>query len=117
MKNRYWIMLFGVILALCLALVLLPTDDIATSQASIRSGNQMMTVNLLQPQELTFEAEDGGYNIVTIKDGMIAVTEADCPDQYCVRQGFCNSGEQIVCLPHRLVISFVGESEIDGAVG
>ena len=117
MKNRYWIMLFGVILALCLVLVLLPANDTTASQASIRSNHTVITVNLWEPQELTFEAEDGGYNIVTIKDGMIAVTEADCPDQYCVRQGFCNSGEQIVCLPHKLVISFIGDSEIDGFVG
>ena len=117
MKNKHWIMLFGAVFALCLVLVLFPAGAAPSTRASIRSGSKVMTVDLLQSQELTFESENGGYNIVTIKDGKIAVTEADCPDQYCVRQGFCNSGEQIVCLPHKLVISFVGDSEIDGAVG
>jgi len=73
--------------------------------------------NLRQAQELIFDTDDGGYNIVTVQGGKIAVTEANCPDQYCVKQGFCNSGKQIVCLPHKLVITFLGESEIDGAVG
>ena len=117
MKNKYWILIFCAVFALCLVLVLLPAGGTPSTSASIRSGNQTMTVDLQKPQELTFVSEDGGYNIVTIKDGKIAVTEANCPDQYCVRQGFCNSGEQIVCLPHKLVISFIGDSEIDGIVG
>ena len=117
MRSKYWIMIFGAILAVCLVLVFIPADDTPALQAQIRSEDSVVIVDLLQPQELVFEAAGGGYNIVTVKGGKIAVTEANCPDQYCVRQGFCNSGEQIVCLPHKLVISFMGESEIDGAVG
>ena len=117
MKSKYWIMIFGAILAVCLVLVFIPADDTPALQAQIRSEDSVVIVDLLQPQELVFNSSDGGYNIVTVKGGKIAVTEANCPDQYCVRQGFCNSGEQIVCLPHKLVISFMGESEIDGAVG
>ena len=117
MKNKYWIMLFGAIFAVCLVCMLLPVDNDAATKAQIRSEDAVVTVNLYQEQQLIFDTEDGGYNIVTVRDGKIAVTEANCPDQYCVRQGFCNSGAQIVCLPHKLVISFLGESEIDGAVG
>ena len=117
MKSKYWILIFGAILALCLVLVLLPTQNAPSELAQIKYGSKTTTVDLRMDQEMVFESADGGYNAVTVKDGKIAVTEANCPDQYCVRQGFCNSGAQIVCLPHRLVISFLGESEIDGAVG
>ena len=110
-------MIFGAIFALCLALALLPSQDAPMELAQIKYGDKTTTVDLLINQELVFENKDGSYNAVTVKDGKIAVTEANCPDQYCVKQGFCNSGEQIVCLPHKLVISCVGESEIDGAVG
>ena len=117
MKNRYWIMIFGAVFLLCLALALLPSLEASSELAQIKYGNETMTVNLQVDQKMVFESKDGSYNAVTVRDGKIAVTEANCPDQYCVKQGFCNSGEQIVCLPHKLVISFVGESEIDGAVG
>ena len=117
MKNKYWIMIFAAVFLLCLALALLPTSDVPAAQARIKYGEKITTVDLRVDQEMVFEAGDGSYNAVTVRDGKIAVTEANCPDQYCVKQGFCNSGEQIVCLPHKLVISFVGESEIDGAVG
>ena len=117
MKNKYWIMVFGAVFALCFVLALLPSLSVPAELARIKSGDRIITVDLQENQEFTLEAEDGGYNTVTVKNGKIAVTEADCPDQYCVKQGFCNSGEQIVCLPHKLVISFLGESEIDSAVG
>ena len=117
MKNKYWILIFGAVLALCLFLSMLPFFASPASQAQIKSDIRIITVNLSEDQSFTLEAEDGGYNTVTVKDGKIAVTEANCPDQYCVKQGFSNSGAQIVCLPHKLVITFLGETEIDGALG
>ena len=46
--------------------------------------------------------------------------EAPCPDQICVRhRRIQNTGEQIVCLPGRILIEIEGEreDEIDGIVG
>ena len=117
MGNKYWIAVIGVVFALCLALVFIPKNERPAQQAQITNeGKIIRTLNLGEAQEFTVTA-GGGFNRITVKDGKIAVTEADCPDQYCVRQGFCNSGAQIVCLPHRLVITFLGETEVDGAVG
>lgn len=46
-----------------------------------------------------------GNNTVTIKDGTVSVTEADCPDKICVKQGTIqNDKETIICLPHKLVV-------------
>ena len=117
MKNRYWIMILGAIVVLCLALVLIPADTEPAARAQITSEGKVIRILDMKIDEEFTVTTDGGYNIITVRDGKVAVTEADCPDKYCVRQGFCNGGEQIVCLPHKLVISFLGESEIDGAVG
>ena len=117
MKNKYWIMLIGAVFALCLAFVLLPSKGAPAQRAQVVSeGSVLRIVDLNIDQEFTVTVA-GGSNTITVKDGKIAVTEADCPDHYCVKQGFCNQGAQIVCLPHALVISFLGESEIDSAVG
>ena len=117
MKNKYWILIFGVIFAACLLLMLLPKNAEPAARAQVVSDGKIVRIaDLGTEQEFTVTV-DGGYNVVSVKDGKIAVTAADCPDQYCVRQGFCNSGAQIVCLPHKLVITFLGETEIDGAVG
>ena len=114
MKNKYWIMLLGAIAAWCLTLTFASAPNSEAKTAQIKSGDQIITVDLRIDREFTLEAAAGGYNTVAVKGGKIAVTEADCPDQYCVQRGFCGSGTPIVCLPHNLVIEFLGEQKIDG---
>ena len=117
MKTKYWIALLAGILLICICISFATMGGEAASRAQISSNGQILrTVELAIDQEFTVETEDG-YNIVTVRDGKIAVTEASCPDHYCMARGFCNSGAQIVCLPNRLVIEFLDEAEIDMVVG
>ena len=118
MKTKYWIALLAVILVVSAGasvFFFLP-GEAATVAEVISDGKTNRIVNLNADQEFTVPC-NGGFNTVSVRDGKIAVTEASCPDQYCVRQGFCNSGRDIVCLPNRLVISFAGDQEIDGQIG
>lgn len=66
--------------------------------------------------EIRLESENGGYNILVIKDGKADVTEASCPDHVCVDQRAAGrTGEAITCLPNKTVITIEGpsDSEID----
>ena len=117
LKTKYWIAILALALILCGGLSLLTLGGEEASRAQISSnGKVVRTVDLHIDQEFTIETVDG-YNVVTVKGGKIAVTEASCPDHYCMARGFCSGGTQIVCLPNRLVIEFLEEQEIDGAVG
>lgn len=62
---------------------------------------------------------EGGSNTILVEPGRIRVSEADCPDQVCVNQGFISDGTvPVVCLPHKLMIEIVGGgSEFDAAAG
>ena len=52
---------------------------------------------------------NGGTNTLVIENGTARVTEADCPDRLCVRQGAVRyTGQSIVCLPNRLVVTIEG---------
>ena len=114
MKTKTWIILFAAIAAVCILLSLPLFSQEQARFAKITSkGVEVKTIDLLVDQEFTVD----GKNTVTVKDGAIAVTWADCPDHYCMKRGFCTGGTDIVCLPNRLVISFVGEQEVDAAVG
>ena len=119
MKTKYWIILFALLLLVCTGLsmpMLLPGK--AATQAEITSQGQILkTLDLRIDQEFTVSTPEGGQNTITVKGGKIAVTEANCPDHYCMNRGFCNSGTQIVCLPNRLVISFLDGETIDAVVG
>ena len=119
MKTKFWAAILAAVLLLCAgASVLLLSPGGEASAARILSGGKLVrTVDLGVDQEFTVTTEDGGYNIITVRDGKIAVTEASCPDHYCEDRGFCSGGAQIVCLPNRLVIEFTEEQEIDGVIG
>ena len=117
MKTKYWIAILAFFLVTCIGLWALTFGGEAASRAQITSnGKVIRTVDLSIDQQFTVETKDG-CNVVTVRDGKIAVTEASCPDHYCMARGFCNSGAQIVCLPNKLVIDFLGEEEIDMVVG
>ena len=64
--------------------------------------------------EIRLESENGGYNILVIKDGKADVTEASCPDHVCVDQrAISKTGEAITCLPNKTVITIDGEDEAE----
>ena len=119
MKSRTWVVILAaaaIVCALSGLLLLLPGE--ASTQAEIISqGKVLQIVDLSVDQQFTISTDDGGTNVITVRDGKIAVTDANCPDHYCMHRGFCDSGAQIVCLPNRLVIRFLGEQEIDGVAG
>ena len=119
MKTKTWCMALGGALLVCLGLsIALLRPGTAARRAEIRSGgNLVKTVDLRVGQTFTVTAEGGGENVISVRDGKIAVTQASCPDHYCMARGYCNSGAQIVCLPNRLTITFLGEGEVDAAVG
>ena len=119
MKTKIWIIIFAALLTLCLgASFFLFTPGEASDFAEILSDGKLLhTVDLRIDRQITVSSDNGGQNVITVKDGKIAVTDATCPDHYCMNRGYCNSGTQIVCLPNRLVIRFVGQQEIDAVVG
>lgn len=56
----------------------------------------------------TIETDDGGLNILEIKDGAAVMTEANCPDGICTNHmPIKRSGESIICLPHKVVVTVV----------
>ena len=118
MKSKYYIVIFAVVLALCAVLsflFLMPRGE-ASAVEIWSDGVLIDTWSLAVNQSITVGYEDG-YNVVTVKGGKVAVTEATCPDHYCMKRGFCDGGAQIVCQPNRLVLKVVGESEVDFVVG
>ena len=57
---------------------------------------------------------NGGTNLLVIENGEAYIKEADCPDETCVRTGkIHHTGERIVCLPNRIVITVKGTSDTD----
>lgn len=61
----------------------------------------------------------GAENTIRVSPEGIAVISADCPNQVCVHQGVRSHGPQpIVCLPHKLSITFSTDANgVDAVAG
>lgn len=102
--------------------ILLQKKEAATPVARItRDGELIREIPLDEVEEsYSFVVEDElGSNTILVEHGRIRVSEADCPDQVCVNQGFISDGTvPVVCLPHKLMIEIVGGgSQFDAAAG
>ena len=114
MKTKTWITLLAAVTAVCLglSLCLLQPGKTAGAVRVISQGKVLHTLSLSEDREIEVTT-DRGTNVVTIKDGKVAVTRATCPDGYCMDRGFCSGGTQIVCLPNRVVVTVVNASDTD----
>lgn len=123
MKNLKWAAVFFLLVIACIATVVLRQSLSPTAKSAkiIQNGEVIREVILQSdtPYEFTITSPEGGYNTVRVEHGKIGITEADCPDKLCVRQGLISSGAMpVVCLPHRLSIIIDGENNgVDAVSG
>ena len=118
MKNKTWALALAVVLAVSVGLsIWLLQPGVDAQQIEIISEGKVLYTLSLAVDQVIVVTTGTGTNTVTIQDGAVAVTEASCPDHYCMQRGFCRGGADIVCLPNRLVIRFLGKQEIDGVAG
>ena len=73
-------------------------------------GERYQTLSLSKNTTIELPAGNGS-NILTIRDGAADMTDADCPDQLCVKQkAISHTGETLVCLPHKVVVKVINNS-------
>ena len=74
-------------------------------------GEQVYKHSLNEDEEtviLGANSSNGEQNVLVIKDGKAFVKSANCPDKICVsHRKISKTGETIVCLPHKVVVSVV----------
>lgn len=111
-KNIFWAVVLSALCAAALGIWLLLRALGGGTVAVIRvDGEEYERIDLSRvEQSYDFVIETQyGRNTVHVEPGGISVTEADCPDGVCVRQGVIRSGGMpIICMPHRLVIEIEG---------
>lgn len=123
-RTKTWVLLLGAAAALCLAagaLVELFRPPAVTAEVW-QDGVLLRSIDLTAvdaPWSFTVEAPNGGTNVISVEPGRVCVSQASCPDQICVRQGWVSDGVvPIVCLPNHLTIQLKGGgTQLDAATG
>lgn len=105
-------LIVGILLAAGLAAFLMYAPYGRKAAAAVvieQDGREVMRLPLSEDRTVRIESESG-YNAIHITGRGAEVTETDCPDQICQKQGEITAlGESIICLPHRLVIRLTGD--------
>ena len=117
MKTKHWVIAFAIVFLLLAGIVAwqyLGARPAGTAELWA-DGVLVRTVDLSVDGEYRIESAEG-WNLLSVRDGKLAVTAASCPDGDCVRCGPRNSDPPIVCLPNRVSIRFSEAGELDGVV-
>ena len=105
-RNDLILFLVLVGVALALSLVLYGKGSRGGIVVVQVDGKKTASYPLDRDRDVMIRVPGGGYNHLMIRDGSCYLSDADCPDQLCVKQGkIGKSGQSIICLPHRLVIT------------
>lgn len=74
-------------------------------------GQVYQELPLAGPQELVIQQGEA-RNVVCVDATGVWMSQANCPDEQCVRQGrVTRVGSTLVCLPHRVVVRLEGTRE------
>lgn len=74
-------------------------------------GTLYQTLSLSEDTTIELPTKTG-KNILKIQNGAADMTDADCPDQLCVKQKpISHTGETLVCLPHKLVVKVINNTD------
>ena len=77
---------------------------------------KVLTIDLNIDSEYTVDGELGNV-VLEVKDKKIRVKEENSPLNICSKEGFIgDSSRTLMCLPNKIIVKIVGESEIDGVV-
>ncbi len=118
-KQRFWIFILVFLIALAVvAQIFIARNQTEGDKVCIYRDNTLLyCLPLNQDTTITIPYGEDNFNTVEIKDGMVSVTDASCPDHICIHHGATNeTADPIICLPNHLIIQVEREedSNLDG---
>ena len=108
MKKNDLILLLGIILLSAIMIVclfILSNDASADIVTVTVDGEAIAEFPINEDVEYLIVDDNGGENLLIIKDGCAYIKEANCPDKVCVRTGNVQELKPITCLPNKVVVS------------
>ena len=107
--------------AAALLFFLRPAESNFLTASIVLDGETIGTYDLTGLTEpVTLTVDQAEYPVtIRLEPGRVCIGESACPSQDCVHTGWISrAGEQIICLPNRLVISLTGgQQEFDAVTG
>lgn len=93
------------------------TQKVMPKNVYIYKDSKLLYCVPLEADQIICVGQEKHSNIIEIKNKQVCMRQADCPDKLCVMTGqIAKSGQQIVCLPHKIIVKISGmnDNDIDG---
>ena len=95
------------------ALMIFQSKSVAEKVHIEVNGNLYACYDLKNDREVVIET-DFGRNVICIENSKVFVTDSSCNDKLEIHAGCIEkTGQSLVCLPNRLVITLKGEVSTD----
>lgn len=119
MNMKKWEIIALILLILVLSLWAFWPKEAGNTASVTVDGETVLEVSLLREGKYPLEGYGGFSLTVVVEKEQVRVEESTCPDLICQNHApISRAGEQIVCLPARIVVSVTGEeAEADAVVG
>ena len=106
-SNKFWIALLGAVIVISAVAAFMLRQGQADIALIYQDGQLIQSIDLsavTEPYSFVVESLTE-TNRIAVENGRIRISESNCPDEACIRQGWIAGGNTpIVCLPHRLII-------------
>lgn len=81
---------------------------------TVTTPSGMFSLSLSQDTVRPIAGRNGYTLTLSVQDGRVCVSQADCPDKLCVHSGWIGrSGQVIACVPAGITVRVEGETEVD----
>ena len=99
------------------SLLLLTTGEKGSTAVVTVDGRELIRLPLMQESYTEIVESVYGTNTYVIENGSVRMTDSDCRGGDCMRmRPISRAGEMIVCLPHHLTITIIGEDGPDAVI-
>lgn len=103
------VLILGLLLAAGILWFFLRPGDTGTYVNVTLTSGKTSRFPLHEDRTIELTGVDQDYNILVIENGEAYISDANCGDHTCIHTGkISHEGEQIICLPHKLVIEISG---------
>lgn len=103
------------LLALAFIIYFLPASDADDMLCIYIDGELDRCIDLTKDEYSEFEiTSEFGFNKIIIESGKVRVSESSCDNKLEIKAGeISRSGQSLICLPNRLVVTIEGKDEYD----
>lgn len=120
MKVKKFEIVFLLVLVLALCIWALWPKETGNTVIVTVDGEEVLTLNLSEKGKYPLTGYNGFSLTVILEEGSVRVEDSTCPDLICQNHApISHAGEQIVCLPARIVVTVESdeEADVDAVVG